>query len=242
MAQWLNKVRATLAAAHYTKDLPSAPMAFGSWGIVGIGEDPPPCHMLKQVHGVDIVEAQEKSSPSSLEPLQGDGLFSKKIGEKIAVQTADCLPILASGHSGCGAVHAGWRGLAAGILGTLTEVFRRSDQGLSEVDVILGPCISSAKFEVGPEVPEAFESGPVALPTGGLDLCLSKGIRDRWHIDLGTLALLQLSQLGYDPSRITVVRSCTFENANRWPSYRRDGKKSGRIISWVSSSQEAKSS
>lgn len=102
-----------------------------------------------QVHGVDIYELQLKSDLAA--SPQADAVATKQYNTVCAVQTADCLPLLMCDKKGSqvAAIHAGWRGLATGIIEKTALAF---DTNPNELLVYLGPAISAQHFEVGPEV------------------------------------------------------------------------------------------
>ena len=187
---------------------------------------------LRQVHGTDILDA------GHLDSGVGDGLFLDQVPGLIGVQTADCLPIVLAVPSRPLALvlHAGWRGLAAGILQMGIEILRQRCQGgLTEVVAILGPAIGPQAFEVGPEVIEAFAKPAAGLPDFALASCTRKARDDRWYFDLAQAAAWILkdaefgSVLSLPLKNITILRSCTWSQADLWPSYRRQGRQAGRI-------------
>jgi YfiH family protein len=182
----------------------------------------PPEHtvVVKQVHGVCIVDGS-----TSLPSQQADGIFLSKPG-KIAVASADCLPILlaAPRASLLFALHAGWRSLAGGIVQEAQKCWH--EQGCTGEDfyAVLGPTLCRQHFEVGPEVVKAFAAPHLGLSSPQLDELISAGAADRSHVDLSMAATMMLLGLGLSPERISVLESCTFCHPERWPSRRRDGK------------------
>ncbi|MEY4632274.1 MAG: hypothetical protein RIQ81_2394 [Pseudomonadota bacterium] len=190
------------------------------------------CHAL-QVHGANLVDGQA-ANPKAQNRPEADGLYTTLRGETVAVKTADCLPILMRGESPDGeraialAVHAGWRGFCAGIISNAVSMTRRTGITAETLNIIIGPAICSRHFEIGPEVLDAIHQH---RPRDA-GFFVQKGKGDRWHADLQTGAALELTELGVKPSRITVVRQCTHEDASI-PSYRRDGKGCGRLVSWI---------
>jgi len=200
---------------------------------------------LNQVHGTRVVEVSLPPMQSSLSKLQGatgevtpeaDASVTRQPGLVCAVLTADCLPVLFCDDSGSvvAAAHAGWRGLAAGVLEATVEAM-----GVAPERILawLGPAIGPASFEVGEEVREAFVAGnPMAgiafrpaLP-GTLDESPRK-----WLADLSMLARIRLAGIGVE--RVYADASCTFKDARRFFSYRRDGQ-TGRMASliWIEGS------
>lgn len=193
-------------------------------------------HHVRQVHGSTIVAAeQEATGPSvqdSLRP-EADGLYVCEPGLRIAIKTADCLPLLlcTATKSVAMVLHAGWRGICAGIVSKGVQHLRKIS-GEEKVCVVLGPSICGFHYEVGPELVEALltkESG--LADSKDIGLCLQKGRTDRWQLDIASAALLILLEEGVEPQHISVLSSCTYD---KWSSYRRDGIKSGRVWSYLS--------
>lgn len=195
----------------------------------------------KQVHGVSIADANtvtqatESQHSAADHEIEADGLFCQQSGQVITVRTADCLPVLFGGMGRspvvC-AVHAGWRGLTAGILRQTVDLLIGLEVNLSSVRVAIGPAISSGNFEVGPEVLEAFKSSTLGLTSDELLHVASKGRADRWHIDSQTAAALSLCNLGVAPENIEVLRVCTFKTTGL-NSYRREGKGVSSNWTWI---------
>ncbi len=173
---------------------------------------------LDQVHGITCVEAH----PAELPPA--DASFTRETGLACVVMTADCLPVLLTSRDGqrVAAAHAGWKGLAGGILeATLAAL------GTLDVLVWLGPAIGPQAFEVGPEVREAFlNRHPDA------DKAFSNTQKDRYHADLYGLARLLLTQAGVPTEAIYGGGRCTFLEPDAFFSYRRD-RTTGRMASLI---------
>lgn len=173
---------------------------------------------LNQVHGRGIVDA-DRAAPGA----EGDGAVSRAAGHVCAVITADCLPVLLCDRAGTcvAAVHAGWRGLADGVIEAAVAAMGVPGNSLL---AWLGPAIGPQAFEVGDDVRAAFMAhDPLAAeafqPHG-----------ERWHADIYRLAHQRLAALG-----ITEVHGggwCTYEDATRFYSYRRDGA-TGRMATLV---------
>jgi len=180
---------------------------------------------LKQVHGVRVAESG-RAAPDR----PADACFSRSPGAVCAVRTADCLPVLICDRQGgeVAAVHAGWRGLAAGVIeATLSRLHSPG----SELMAWMGPAISQRHFEVGPEVREVFLD---SAPVGGREdsaACFLPGRDDRYMADLYGLARLRLSAAGLE--HIGGGDYCTYSDASRFHSYRRDGASAGRLYSLI---------
>lgn len=170
---------------------------------------------LEQVHGHKVVAA----SCTNATP-EADACYSTERGVACAVMTADCLPVLfyALDGSQIAAAHAGWRGLASGILLQTLAAFPKNQP----VGAYLGPAIGPDAFEVGPEVQTAFPWASAA--------CFKAGQGDRLLANLYLLAREQLSHAGVQV--ITGGDYCTYQDATRFYSYRRDGK-TGRMASLI---------
>jgi YfiH family protein len=195
--------------------------------------------LLNQVHGTKLVEARgDGVIPDA------DGCFSRRAGQACVVMTADCLPILLCNTAGTevAAVHAGWRGLASGIVHRAESCFISSP---NERMAYLGPAISQQYFEVGAEVRREFlcsrffqhsqrrVSGCfVRKMSVGKDRSSGPEINDteKWMADLYSLARIALNEIGV--TQIYGGELCTYGGKERFYSYRRDGV-TGRMASLI---------
>ena len=166
---------------------------------------------LTQVHGTHIVDPADAAGTP-----EADGACTAQSGVVCAVLTADCLPVLICDRQGrrVAAVHAGWRGLAAGILDAALMRFAQAGIGAAELLVWLGPAIGGPAYEVGSEVREAFaEPGDAAA--------FARNPAGRWQLSLETLARARLAVAGV--TGIYGGGLCTHAEPERFFSYRRDG-------------------
>ncbi|GAB2534677.1 peptidoglycan editing factor PgeF [Rhodanobacter koreensis] len=176
---------------------------------------------LHQVHGISVAELGPL--PSSDEP-QADAAVSHIPGTVLSILTADCLPVLfcADDGSEIGVAHAGWRGLATGVLeATLTQLHSPRERLLAW----LGPCIGEASYEVGEEVRVAFVANDAMAAA-----CFMPTRPGHWRCDLAGLARRRLMAAGV--TRIHGGGFDTFSDT-RFYSYRRDGARSGRFASLI---------
>ncbi|MDR3390469.1 MAG: peptidoglycan editing factor PgeF [Sulfuriferula sp.] len=176
-------------------------------------------HWLKQVHGTTVAYADRLK-----ELVEADAAVAREMNTVCAVLTADCLPVLfcATDGSVVGAAHAGWRGLAAGVLEQTVAVMAHPPEG---VMAWLGPAIGPTAFEVGDEVRQAFVA---KLPlTASAFRSASPG---KWLADIYQLARLRLQHMGV--MQIYGGDFCTYREATRFYSYRRDGV-TGRMGSLI---------
>jgi YfiH family protein len=187
---------------------------------------------LTQVHGARVVDIgeMERGTQSSTggARIEADGALVREPGLACAVMTADCLPVLFCDDAAsvvC-AAHAGWRGLDAGIL---EAAVREMGVPGNKLLAWLGPAIGPRAFEVGKDVYDAFV---MKEPRAAAAFAASEN-EGKWRADLCHLARLRLETLGV--TRIYGGGFCTFEDAECFYSYRRDGE-TGRMASliWIS--------
>ena len=129
-------------------------------------------------------------------------------------------------------MHAGWRGLTAGIVGEMLRMFRAQGADLAETYVAIGPAIGPGSFEVGPEVIAAAGDKGLGLTREQHLAVCTKGRGDRWHFDLQAAAVFTLINHGVPPANIEVLRICTKQTPTL-NSYRREGKGVGSNYSWI---------
>lgn len=175
---------------------------------------------LNQVHGTTVIK-----NPDPEQQYNADAVISTLPRQVLAIMTADCLPILLTNLQGTeiAAIHAGWRGLAQGIIGTTLDAMTSSP---NEVLTWLGPCISQSYFEVGDEVHQTFIHQASAYATAFQKHPSS----NRYYACLTTLARIQLVERGVQ--RIFFSNQCTFHQAEAYFSYRRD-RITGRMASFI---------
>lgn len=188
----------------------------------GVGGGPAQLCRVRQVHGAAVVEADPAATP------EADALWTRVPGRVLAIQTADCLPVIlaAKGGEAVAVAHAGWRGLAAGVLGNTVASL---PVVASELTAWIGPAIGAAVYEVGEDVRSAFDAshGPAAA-----GFFVPGPVRGKWRFDLIGLGRQTLLDAG-----VAGVRGgawCTYSNPDRFWSYRRDGAV-GRLVTvaWI---------
>lgn len=177
---------------------------------------------LEQVHGCTVIPAETAISAKT--PVTADAAWTVTPGQPCVVLTADCLPVLLCNQAGtlAAAAHAGWRGLAGGVLPATVAGLAEPPKHLL---AWLGPAIGPTAFEVGPEVRETF----LALDAGNA-ACFQPSPAGRWLADLYALARRQLHDLG-----ITAVYGggfCTYRETERFFSYRRQAQ-TGRMATLI---------
>lgn len=190
-----------------------------------VPEDP---KWLRQVHGTTIVRADDVTPET-----EADAVFTMTPGVVCAIMVADCLPVLLADTEGkiVGAVHAGWRSLAAGLIQrTIARMAAEAGRPL-QLTAWLAPRIGAADFEVGEEVLEAMLA---TMPEAGKAFRHKDGT-DRYTADLAALAKMALLGAGLDEKNIADCGLSTYADPMRFYSYRRDGEKSGRhaALIWI---------
>lgn len=176
-------------------------------------------HWLKQVHGATVAYADHLR-----ELVEADAAVARRANTICAVLSADCLPVLfcSSDGSVVAAAHAGWRGLAAGVLEQTVEMMAFAP---GEIMAWFGPAIGPAAFEVGDDVRDRFVAD---LPLSSAAF-KTKG-EGKWLADIYALARLRLQRMGV--MRVYGGDWCTYHDAERFYSYRREGE-TGRMASLV---------
>jgi len=166
---------------------------------------------LTQIHGTRIADL-DVVGPAG----PADGALTRRHGRVCAILTADCLPVLFAEDSGAAiaAAHAGWRGLAGGVLEATVRALAVAPPTLL---VWLGPAIGPKHFEIGPEVRDELLRGDP-----GAHAAFEVNARGRYLADLSALARRRLERLGIE--RIYGGGECTYTDGDRYFSYRRDGE------------------
>lgn len=168
---------------------------------------------LKQIHSALALAAQQPGCAG-----EGDALLTGSPGLPLSVRTADCYPILLADtkHRAAAAVHAGWRGTTGGIV-VETIAKMRAQLGTSPADIVaaIGPGIGVCCYEVGADVARLF------------------GLEGAGRVDLAAATRRQLIDAGVPEPQIDVLGGCTFCDAARFHSFRREKERAGRMISYI---------
>lgn len=197
---------------------------------LGFGRDAPVA-VAAQQHGNRVIRVgtfprRRASAGDWIEAGPGDALITGCTGQVLAVLVADCAPVLLADPAGgwVGAVHAGWRGLAAGVVeATVAAMCRESGRAPSELEAYVGPCIRDCCYEVGEEVARAV--GRATARRGG-----------RWRLDVAQAARARLLEAGLLARRVWLDGRCTACCPELFFSHRRDGPPTGRmagLVAWT---------
>jgi YfiH family protein len=177
---------------------------------------------LKQVHGARVLRADDVSDFP-----EADATVAHARGTVCAIQIADCLPVLFSNRSGTlvAAAHAGWRGLAGGVLDNTIAAMTAAGVAASDVLAYIGPGIGARAFEVGEDVYQAFTEGDPDAASA-----FARHGPGKWLADLPGLARRALTRCGVDA--VYGADVCTYSDPARFYSYRRD-KITGRMGAFI---------
>jgi len=194
--------------------------------------------LLAQVHGarVERVTAGGPFCQHRRNHPAADGLVATATGVVLGVLTADCLPVILAvpGARAVAIAHAGWRGTLEGVVTqTVRELCAIAAAEPREILAASGPSIGRCCLQVGSEVHEAFHERWGAAYTRRI---LEKS--DPWRLDLQTANLLQLREAGVPSSNVATVQICTCCRKDLFFSYRRDGRRCGRMLNFVTTAEK----
>lgn len=186
------------------------------------GADPTRVAQVHQVHGATVIRAQD-AAPEA----RADALISDDPAWTLVVSYADCVPVLLFDPVAwaVAAIHAGWRGMARGVVGAAVRAMSET-YGChpSDVHAAIGPAISGAVYQVGPEVIEAFAAAGFEPGHAHPD----PEIPGRYRLDMPAATGEALHAAGVPAGQVRDGRWCTLTDATRFYSHRRDGPRTGR--------------
>ncbi len=198
-------------------------------GLLDVGVEPSRVYLVSQVHGSTVVTADGDVAGFRATKADGIVLAGSRAG---AVRVADCVPVLL-GDRECGraaAVHAGWRGVASGVVPAAVATMRSRP---GDLVAAIGPCIEACCFEVGVEVADSIT---FAVPAPGVEV---RREGDKGWIDLVAAVRAQLEACGVGAASIERVGGCTKCDAVKYESFRRDGERSGRMFGVIQAREGA---
>ena len=196
-----------------------------------------------QIHGREVVVVR-RGSPPPVERPTGDVVVSNDTRTALAIRAADCVPLLLAdqGSGAVAAVHAGWRGIAAGAIGAaIGALTRQFGTRSADVRVAIGPSIGACCYEVGSELVDAFAAAghprylidrwfqAAAPPRGSFPSALSAAERPRLRLDLTGASRDQLVLAGVPEDQIHTAGLCTAMHLDVLTSYRAEKERAGRI-------------
>lgn len=184
-------------------------------------------HWLRQVHSSTVLRFNAPPVAGASEPV-ADAAVTSVPGVVLAILTADCLPVVFAAVDGSevGAAHAGWRGLADGMLEATVAAMRTAP---GQLQAWLGPAAGPALYEIGEDVFTAFVDRDA-----GAAAAFNATRPGHWKVDLYALARRRLVAVGVDPAAISGGQLCTLADPQRFYSHRRD-RRTGRMatLAWM---------
>ncbi|MBI3767981.1 MAG: polyphenol oxidase family protein [Deltaproteobacteria bacterium] len=206
--------------------------------LIDAGETPLLVLAARQVHAAAVLSPEDPAwagldwhDPAERLPA-GDALVTASADVILTIRTADCVPILlvAPGARAVAAVHAGWRGLLAGVVErSVAALGERYGARPATIEAALGPAIGACCYEFGAEHQQRF----VARYGATAATAWRPGSSERGHLDVRSLAALALRTAGLNPRAIRTLGPCTAEHLETLHSYRRDGARAGRQLSYI---------
>jgi YfiH family protein len=200
-----------------------------------VGYAPAALFEVSQVHGRAVREVQPGDAPSELRAESGDGLVARG-GIAIGVRTADCVPVLvADPRTRCAAaLHAGWRGTALGIVPSgVARLIAASGESASGFVAAVFPHIAVCCFEVSEEVADQLVAASPKLSAADAPELVQRRAGAKPHVSLKAIVQQQLVAAGIQASNIELIAGCTMCEPERFFSYRRDGRASGRHLTAI---------
>jgi YfiH family protein len=184
-----------------------------------------PLLKLKQTHSSIVHDMRDTLAAS--QPMEGDGAITALAGAALGVQTADCAPILIADHQArlVAAVHAGWRGIAGGIAqAAVRRIVEAYGVRPEDLKAVIGPHNAVCCYEVGEEVVDAIQDS---------DAFVQKPEWAKPHLNQGLANKNQLMKAGLPETQIFVSTLCTQCRGDLFYSYRREGKRTGRMLAVI---------
>jgi hypothetical protein len=182
---------------------------------------------VHQVHGNEVVSADSDFDVN----LKADALITTTKENVLAIRTADCAPILIADPAGqiVAAVHAGWRGVIAGVIPAAISRLCEMSPTIEARSLLaaVGPCIGNEAFEVGPEVLAEFERA------FGADAPIRRESDGKGRVDLARACRLQLRRAGLPSEQIDITDRCTYRDADEFFSHRRENGVTGRMAALI---------
>lgn len=190
-------------------------------------------HQLCRVHQVHAADILEVDATAPHRDHRSDAMVTSTRQFALAVRTADCVPILAADRYGrtVAAIHAGWRGIVAGIIPLALERMRQRRVNVGDLIMAIGPCIGAEAFEVGEDVADA-----IARSVPACDSVVRRN-GQRPHVDLVGAAAAQAIHFGLKSDQIDVGTWCTHRDEELFFSHRRDEGITGRMAAVIATRQ-----
>jgi len=221
-------LHASMNVGRSVEDAPEAVAANRVWVGQALGAHPV---FTPQVHGTEVLHLRPEHALPGAEVPAVDACISTTPGLACAIQVADCLPVLFAAPRGVGGAHAGWRGLAAGVLeNTVRALCEAANCAPQDLHAWMGACIGPEAFEVGAEVLQAFGADPASPDPAYFVYRANAAGEPRWRANLVALARRRLQALGL--RHISGGHWCTYSEPLRFFSYRHE-RLAGRMVAAI---------
>lgn len=184
----------------------------------------------RQVHGIEVVQADREARIADVE---ADAVVTAAAGCAVGVVTADCVPVLVGARDShaVAAIHAGWRGLAAGVVEAGIHALREHAGPGARLFAAIGPHIGQCCYEVDEPVLDAMTQ---RFKSGEVEAACVMTRPGHARIDLGALTARALEEAGVEPAaQALLAGACTACDAERFHSFRRDGAAAGRLLHYI---------
>lgn len=187
-------------------------------------------HLARQVHGAAVASVEPGTPEGALAAVEADAVVARGAGQGAAVIVADCVPVLLADPvtGAVGAVHAGWRGTAANVVGAAVRALCAAGSRPEDLRAAMGPSIGPCCFEVGDDVVQALRRLPCFHPE-----LIRIGARGRPHADLWQTNQRLLVAAGLRPHHVERLDACTHCDPQRFFSYRREGSTTGQMMAFI---------
>jgi polyphenol oxidase len=194
---------------------------------------------VHQVHGAGVLVVRRgQPAHGDRDDTKADAIVTDDPSRVLMVRVADCAPLLLATGDGrvVAAVHAGWKGVIAGVVPAAVKALRLLVPGGASpsclrVFAAIGPCIRVQSFEVGEEVADAFRATFASTLTSDRIVLEAHSPRGRPHVDI--VAAIRTQLAAEDVRDVEVIGGCTFAHDERYFSHRRDGVRSGRLAAMI---------
>lgn len=179
-----------------------------------------------QIHGCRIAEATRPTYGPATEYPDTDALITQEVRLALTIKTADCVPVLLYSEKAphyIAAIHAGWRGTLQRIVSLTLQELKKRGVDTTHVLAMIGPCIRANAYEIDQDVAQHFDAKYLRKNRN----------TSKYHLDLAQANTDQLLECGVPSKNIFDTQACTYTQNDLYYSYRKEGPKADRLVSWI---------